>query len=69
MENFDIFRDHLVYFVATCFIFWQFGIFWIICYISPFWYIVSRKNLATLLGQDLFHGLPRNLRRESVKQA
>jgi hypothetical protein len=24
-ENFDIFNDHLVYFVAICFIAWQFG--------------------------------------------
>jgi hypothetical protein len=26
MENVDIFYDHLVYFVAICFILWQFNI-------------------------------------------
>jgi hypothetical protein len=40
----NIFYDHLVYFVAILFIFWQFWYnLWHSVVLSPFWYIVSRK--------------------------
>jgi hypothetical protein len=34
LEHFDIFYDHMVYFVAICFILWQFGI----CYGNSLYY-------------------------------
>jgi hypothetical protein len=50
MEYLGIFYDHLVYVTAIRNILWPFHIF---CgntvYFSPFWYVWTKKNLATLV--------------------
>jgi hypothetical protein len=45
---FGIFHCHLVYFIAIWYILWSIGIFF------SFWYVVQRKNLATLLTPRTF---------------
>jgi hypothetical protein len=54
MENVGMFYAHLVHFTAILNILW---LFCICCghlvYFSPFWYVVPRKNLATLGGTGL----------------
>jgi hypothetical protein len=54
MEN--VFYDHLKYFMAIwCYllqfgiVLWSFGIFF------PFWYVWTKKNLATLVGTVGFY--------------
>jgi hypothetical protein len=49
MENVGIFHDHLE-FDAITYIWWPFGIcsLWSFWYIFPFWYVWTKKNLATL---------------------
>jgi hypothetical protein len=50
-----MFYGHLVYFMSIWCILCPFGNLVVIWYIfSPFWYIVSRKNLATLLDNSFF---------------
>jgi hypothetical protein len=46
MKNIGIFYDHFEYFTAICYILWQWGIF------SPFWYVWTKNNLATLVATD-----------------
>jgi hypothetical protein len=61
MEDVGVFCGHLVYSVAICCILCPFGILcgqWYILWpfgtiFSPFWYVVPRKNLATLMIEDL----------------
>jgi hypothetical protein len=48
IEDFLYFYDHLVYFVAICFILRRFGIFVVICYIIHILVNCVKKNLATL---------------------
>jgi hypothetical protein len=51
MVNVGIFYDHLEYFMAICYNLWPFGI---ACghlfYFFPIWYVLTKKNLATLVS-------------------
>jgi hypothetical protein len=49
MENVGIFYDHLEYFTAIWCNFWPFGIDSGTYIFFPFWYVWTKKNLATLL--------------------
>jgi hypothetical protein len=50
IKNVGIFYDHLEYVMAICYNLWRFDL---VChhlvYFLPFWYIWTKKNLATLL--------------------
>jgi hypothetical protein len=48
-ENVVIFYDHLEYFTAIWYNYGLFVQFVVIWYIFPFWYVWTKKNLATLL--------------------
>jgi hypothetical protein len=50
MENVGIFYDHLEYFTALWYNLWPFGIgsLWSFSIFFPFWYVWTKKNLATL---------------------
>jgi hypothetical protein len=54
LTKFLIIYDHLEHYAAIWYNLWQFGI---VCghlvYIFPFWYVWTKKNLATL-GQTLY---------------
>jgi ABC-type spermidine/putrescine transport system permease subunit II len=56
MENVVIFYDNLEYFMAIWHNAWQFGI---VCghlvYVFPFWYVWTKKNLATVLKRVSFY--------------
>jgi hypothetical protein len=43
MEDIGIFYGHLVDFTGIWSTLWPFGIFLVILYFSPFWYVVTRK--------------------------
>jgi hypothetical protein len=46
MENIGLFNDHLEYFTDICYNLWQFGT---VCGILfPIWFVLTKKNLATL---------------------
>jgi hypothetical protein len=53
MEKVGIFYDHFEYFTAIWYILWPFGIrsLWSFGKFFPFWYVETKKNLATL-GPD-----------------
>jgi hypothetical protein len=48
MKNVCLFYDHLEKFVVVWYSLWSFGIF------LPFWYVLTKKNLATL---DVFQAM------------
>jgi hypothetical protein len=51
---FGICYGHLVYVMAIRYFLWPFSIFWgHLVYFYPFWYVVPRKNLATLPRENL----------------
>jgi hypothetical protein len=51
MEDVGIFYGHLVHFTVFCYILWTFGIVrGNLVYFPPFWYVSTKKNLATLPG-------------------
>jgi hypothetical protein len=47
LEKVGIVYDHLYYFMAVWYGLWSFGIFF------PFWYVWTKKDLATLLHTTL----------------
>jgi hypothetical protein len=51
MENVVIFYDDLEYFLAIWYNFWPFGIIFGIFF--TFWYVWTKKNLATLTPSSL----------------
>jgi hypothetical protein len=49
MENVVIFYDHLEHFTAIWYNLWPFGkVCSHLVYFSPFWYVWTKKHLATL---------------------
>jgi hypothetical protein len=64
MKDAGIFYVHLVYiFTAIWYILWLSGIFF------PFWYVVARKNLATLRSGQRETGLTNRACQDVRKQA
>jgi phosphotransferase system glucose/maltose/N-acetylglucosamine-specific IIC component len=52
-ENVVIFYDHLEYFTAIWYNLWPFGIFCGYLVFFTFWYVWTKKNLATLNDRRL----------------
>jgi hypothetical protein len=52
MENVGIFYDQLEYFTAIWYSLWPFGIVCRHLVFFPFWYVWTKKNLATLLDDS-----------------
>jgi hypothetical protein len=61
MENFDVFYDHLVYFVAICFISWQCDIFNVQLLYNPHFGILYEQKSGNPTERKLaecFGGVP-----------
>jgi phosphotransferase system glucose/maltose/N-acetylglucosamine-specific IIC component len=52
MENVVIFYDHLKYFTAIWYNLWLFGIVCGHLVFFSFWYVCTKKNLATLASDS-----------------
>jgi hypothetical protein len=56
MENGGIFYDHLEYFSVVGYMLWPFAIWSLSSFgiFFPFWYVWTKKNLATLVGKRTY---------------